>query len=116
MTKAKYLNKSTASYLDYLIRYKDAKKLYDFMRANRFIRFVRKFQEWAYKLMLILKDDPNDQEALNELYNEMRTVIKYVKNKQLQYNSQASLRYYRRQKKNGTNLTAPIKKSKNGRT
>lgn len=97
--KGKYLNKKDVALIEYLINQKRYKDLYDFLRKNRFIRYITKFQEYAYKLMLIMKDDPADENSLYCIGQEIKTVINYIKKKQLNYNAGCSLRYYRRKKR-----------------
>lgn len=96
---AKYLNKKDISLVEYMISQKRYRNLYDFLRLNRYAHYINRFQEWAYKLMLLLKDDPlNDNEIL-ELCKEIKLVINYIKNKQLKFNAACSSRYYHRKKR-----------------
>ena len=99
LERAKYLNKKDISLIEYMISQKRYRNLYDFLRSNRYAHYINRFQEWSYKLMLLLQDDPlNDNEIL-ELCKEIKLVINYIKNKQLKFNAACSSRYYHRKKR-----------------
>ena len=83
----KYLSNTVLKYIDWLVDKADFKKLYTFLTTQRYVRCVNAFNEWAFKLYSIMKDDPDDTQSLAKICVEMSKVLHYIKRKQLEYNA-----------------------------